>query len=128
MALSIDKGKEVVNTIEIVRSTPQHLALGIAQGVIWRVYRKSALRRIKNKLLLPTAHRGTIPAGNSAIIDALRLIGHHKALVDAHNLAIALTHRACADRVIKREEVLGGALKLHVALVVVRRELLQSVA
>ena len=128
MALSIDKSKEVVNTIEIVRTTPQHLALGIAQSVIWRVYRKSALRRIKNKLLLPAAHRGSVPAGNSAIIDALRLIGHHKTLVDAHNLAIALAYGAGTDRVIERKEVLCGALKFHVALVIVCRELLESVA
>ena len=39
-----------------------------------------------------------------------------------------LAHGAGANGVVKREEMLGGAFKLHVALVVMRRELLDTLA
>ena len=120
--------EELIQPVEIFISTPQQMSLLLGQFIVRLVNREVKQICIIYQLLFPLSHRGTTPARHSIFVYGLTLIRHNQILIDADNLAIALTHRAGPNRVIETKQMLCRLLELYAISLKSSREISHIVA
>ena len=108
VALAFNPFEETVDARECAVAVPQQVTLLLCELIVWAMDREPERRSHVDEFTFPFAHAFAAPAHHGIVIHRQRLVGHHEVLVDAHHLAVALTHGAGSDGVVEVEHHVGG--------------------
>ena len=102
-----------MQAFEILVTAPEQLFLLGSQGIERCVDREVEFRRIVYQRIEPWLHLLALPAGDSAFVYGLGLVGYHQIGIYTHDRSHAFTLRTSAHRAVEIEEVLVGFDKLY---------------